>query len=79
MKRIRPQLTTDAALTLYKTMLLPVFTYCSIITAVYNKTIEKKINNFDNRACSIIYKGQKPIKDISIRKIQKKRLCLPGI
>ena len=76
LKRLRLHLTVQAAMTIYQTMLLPVFTYCSIITAVYNNTIETKIANFEHRAYTIIYKGRKPPKICSIRKIQKKRLCL---
>ena len=55
MKRVRPQLTTDAALTLYKTMLIPIFTYCSIITSLYTETIKKKISSFKKKAFYIIF------------------------
>ena len=50
LKRIRPNLTTDAALTVYKTMLLPIFTYCSIVTRNYTETMERKIKSIERRA-----------------------------
>ena len=48
MKRIRPNLTTAAALTVYKTMLVPIFTYCSIVTGSYTETMERKIRSLLN-------------------------------
>jgi hypothetical protein len=78
MKRIRPQLTTDAALTLYKTMLIPIFTYCSILTSTYTETLEKKIESFEKRAYCIIYRNlhQHANKKLSIRNLQKRRICV---
>ena len=77
MKRIRPQLTTKAAQTLYKTMLLPIFTYCSILTSTYTETMERKIASVENRAYSIIYRNL-PVhhhQKVSIRNLQKRRIC----
>ena len=48
--KIRPNLTNKAALAIYKTILLPIFTICSIITALYTKTIDQKIAKFEQRA-----------------------------
>ena len=77
LRRIRPNLTKKAALTIYKTMLLPIFTYCSIITASYTRTVEQKIANFEQRAYTIIYStGKSPSKANKIREVQRKRLCI---
>jgi hypothetical protein len=78
LKRIRPQLTTDAALTLYKTMLLPIFTYCSILTSTYTETLEKKIVSFEKRADAIIFRNPHihNKKKLSIRNLQKRRVCV---
>ena len=48
MKRVRPQFTIDAA----QMILIPIFTYCSIITSLYTETTKKKISSFEKRACS---------------------------
>ena len=58
LRRIRPQLTTEVAQTIFKTMLIPLFTYCSIISSNYTETkdiIKKRIKNFQKRANQIIY------------------------
>ena len=78
LKRIRPNLTTDVALTVYKTMLIPIFTYCSIITGNYTQTVESKIINFERKAYDIIFQSQqtKRSKLIKIRELQRKRICV---
>ena len=78
MKRVRPQLTTDAALALYKTMLIPIFTYCSIITSLYTETIKKRISSFERRAFHIIFnkETQKAKNVLSIKTLQKRRTCI---
>ena len=35
-------------------MLIPIFTYCSIVTSLYTETT-KKISSFEKRACYIIF------------------------
>ena len=76
MKRIRPNLTAAAALTVYKTMLL--FAYCSIITGSYTETMERKIRSFERRAYNIVFPTQNTnsLKIPRIRDFQKERLCL---
>ena len=78
MKRVRLQLTTDAALTLYKTMLIPIFTYCSIITSLYTETVKKRISSFERRAFHIIFnkETQKANNVLSIKTLQKRRTCI---
>ena len=81
LKRIRPQLTTDAALTIYKTMLTPLFTYCSILTGNPSKTFQTKVKNLENRAYKIVFKGNVPRKSkfTTISELNKKRICLQVI
>ena len=78
MKRIRPNLTAAAALTVYKTMLVPIFAYCSIITGSYTETMERKIRSFERRAYNIVFPTQNTnsLKIPRIRDLQKERLCL---
>jgi len=47
-KRVRPQLTNEAALTLYKTILTP-------ITSSYTEIVKKRISSFERRAFTITF------------------------
>ena len=72
---IRPQLTVEVALTIYKTMLIPLFTYCSIISSTYTETLNQRINSFERRAHEVIFKRKSNFpNNASIRSIQRKRL-----
>ena len=63
LKRVRPKLTTKGAIQLYQSMILPIFTYCSILTNTFTKTFERQVIGED-------------IGKVSIRRLQKKRrLC----
>ena len=77
LKRVRHQQTTEAALTLFKTMLVPIFTYCSILTCNYTEAFERRIKSFERRALFIIYQNRNSpeVKKVSIRRLQKRRLC----
>ena len=75
LRRIRPQLTVEVALTIYKTMLIPLFTYCSIISSTYTETLNQRINSFERRAHEVIFKRKSNFpNNASIRSIQRKRL-----
>ena len=79
LKRVRFQLTTDAALSIYKSMLLPLFTYCSILNANPSRTHQERIDNFENRAQRIVYRSGNPNGNqqlISVKELNKKRVCL---
>ena len=72
LQRLRPQLTVKAAVAIYQTMLLPLFTYCSIITSQTSNTHKKKIKSFEERARKII---QPEAILPSIDEITKKKVC----
>ena len=73
--RIHPKLTVEVALTIYKTMLIPLFTYCSIISSTYTETLNQRINSFERRAHEVIFKRKSNFpNNASIRSIQRKRL-----
>ena len=79
LKRVRFQLTTDAALSIYKSMLLPLFIYCSILNANPSRTHQERIDNFENRAQRIVYRSGNPNGNqqlISVKELNKKRVCL---
>ena len=44
-RRLRPQLTVKAAITIYQSMLIPLFTYCSIVTCRTSITYKHKVNS----------------------------------
>ena len=54
--RIHPKLTVEVALTIYKTMLIPLFTYCSIISSTYTESLNQRMNSFEQRAHEVIFK-----------------------
>ena len=76
LKRVRHHLTIDASVKLYKCMILPVFTYCSILTSIFTRTFEEKISKFEKRACTIIYKRLdiNDLEKVSIHILQRRRL-----
>jgi len=75
--RLRSQLTVKAATCIYQSMLLPLFTYCSIITYQTNNTYKQKLKSFENRAHKVIFRNQPADYTItSIDHLLKKRLCI---
>ena len=56
-------------------MILPLFTYCSILTPSLTRTFEQKLSSFEKRASCII--SRKPTENVvqSITSVNKKRLC----
>ena len=56
-------------------MIIPLFTYCSILTLQLNKTQSTKISSFERRANELIF-SRNSIKEISkIQKLARKRIC----
>ena len=56
-------------------MLIPLFTYCSIISSMYTETLNQRINNFKRRAHEVIFNRKSNFpNNTSIRSIQRKRL-----
>ena len=77
LNRVRPHLTLEGAIQLYQSMIVPVFTYCSILTSMYTRTFEDKVKSFEKRAARTIYNSEVVNwKKISIRRLQQRRLCL---
>ena len=73
LQRLRSQLTVKAATTIYQTMLLPLFTYCSIITSQTSNTQKQKIESFEERARKII----QPVTVLpKIDDLTKKKVCV---
>ena len=65
LKRVRPQITTEAAMTIYTTMLVQLFTYCSILNGKPTRTYDSKIKNMEDRACRIIHNKKRDQKRAS--------------
>ena len=77
LNRVRPHLTLEGAIQLYQSMIVPVFTYCSILTSMYTRTFEDRVKSFEKRAARTIYNSEiVNWKNISIRRLQQRRLCL---
>lgn len=75
LSRLRNQLNIKASLAIYTSLVLPLFTYCSIITCNTTNTYKEKLRNMEARARRIISKNNR-IQLPSIEIIMKKRLCL---
>ena len=58
LRRIRPILTTHAAVDLYKAMVQPVMTYCSIVFATLSETNETRFRKIEKRALKSIFGEQ---------------------
>ena len=71
-------------LTIFKTMLIPLFACCLIISSSYTEAIETRIKNFDKRTNQIVYSVRTNNLKLSIRASKNKRLstqvinCLHG-
>jgi hypothetical protein len=78
LNRLRNDLTVKASLSIYNSLLLPLFTYCSILTCNSSNTYQEKLIRFEDRANRVIFKGAIRREKIpkSIIKLMKNRLCL---
>ena len=76
LQRLRSQLTVKAETVIFQSMLVPLFTYCSIITCQTNRTYKLKVKSLEDRARKIIIRSQPAVYHIpSIDHLMKKRLC----
>ena len=56
-------------------ILIPLFTYCSIISSTDTETLNQRINSFERRAHEVIFKRKSNFpNNASIRSIQRRRL-----
>ena len=80
LRRLRYQLTEKAATTIYQSMLIPLFTYCSIVTCRTSMTYKHKVNSLENRAHEILFRSKPSNKRLpSIEHLMNKKLCLKCI
>ena len=77
LRRLRPQLTVKAAITVYQLMLIPLFTYCSIVTCKTSITYKHKVNSLENRAHEILLRNQQSNKGLpSIEHLMSKKFLM---
>ena len=74
LKRLRPKLTTKATATIYQSMILPLVTYCSLVT-YSSKSYIKKANPLHSRADQIIGNNAKQYLLKPIDSTMKRHLC----
>lgn len=74
LNRVRYFIDGNAALTIFKAMVIPTLTYCPVITACVNDTLLRKVEILEKRAQRII-SVRKEFKIPSIAAILKKRCC----
>ena len=73
--KIRSHLDIESAKAIYRSMVLPVLTYCGILNLKLNRTQENKLSSFHNRAMQIVAKNQR-CEVISPINAVKKRACV---
>ena len=73
--KIRNYLDIESAKAIYRSMVLPVLTYCGILNLKLNRTQENKLNSFHNRAMQIIAKNRR-CEVISPINAIKRRSCV---
>ena len=54
LNKLRFQLDTKAAVAIYKLLIIPVLTYCSVLSSFGNKSRADRINSVDSRATRIV-------------------------
>ena len=79
-RKLRSSITCAAAESIYRAMIMPVFTYCSLITRLsYSNTRRQLIRNLEHRGKSCISSGLQNKTDIRIPSVYsylKKKVCL---
>ena len=77
LRRLRYQLTEKAATTIYQSMLIRLFTYCSVVTCRRSMTYKHKVNSLENRAHEILFRSKPSNKRLpSVEHLVNKKLCL---
>ena len=74
LKRLRPKLTTKATVNIYQSMILPLVTYCSLVT-YSSESYMKKANSLHSRADQIIGNNAKQSLLKPIGSTMKNHLC----
>ena len=74
--RLRPNLSQKAAKSIYESVIVPVFTYCSLIFINTTTTEKMKLDSFHKRALKVInWKCNSSVSLPSINTVFKKRAC----
>ena len=78
LRKIRFSITCAAAESIYRAMILPVFTYCNIATLSYSNTSKRQICNIERRGLNIITSGLENmyIRIPSTDSYMKRKVCL---
>ena len=79
LNRLRSQLDIKAATAIYQSLIVPVMTYCSLLTIFATNTQINRLRSFDNRARKIICRDADVPNSItlpSIESIKKRHACM---
>ena len=81
LRKIRSSITCAAAESIYRAMIMPVFTYCSLITLSYSNTRRQLFRKIEHRGLSCISSGLENKTDIRIPSVdsylkRKVSLCV---
>ena len=76
LNKLRPLLNNTAAAAIYNTMILPVVTYCSLLSLYHTRTQSSLYKSIDNRANNIINREhENQISTISIESFKYRHAC----
>jgi len=79
LRKIRSSITCAAAESIYRAMIMPVFTYCSLITLSYSNMCRQLICNLEHCGLSFISSGLQNKTDIRIPSVDsylERKVCL---
>ena len=75
LRRLQPQITVKAAITIYQSMHIPLYTYCLIVTCRTSITYKYKVNPLQNRANEILFRNQPSKKRLPLFEHLMKTSC----
>ena len=79
LNKLRFQMDTKAAVTIYKSLIIPVLTYCSVLSIFDNKSRGDRLKSIDSRATRTVNKHPDQahaVTLLSIASIKKKHACM---
>ena len=76
LNKVRPNLSVLAAESVYNMIIVPLFSYCSLLKPNFTQTQQNKISSFERRAKEIVGEHQLKKKQISLVDSRKQRICL---
>ena len=75
LNELRSNMTASAAASIYNMVIVPLFSYCSLLKPTLTQTQVNRILSFERRAKEIIGYKQRQKKQVNLVNIWKQRIC----